>query len=78
MTLSASMAVATCCPLCQFNLECYQPRINRRFHDDVSMPVAFFTQLLGLAFGLRRRALGLHRAFVPVKVSATKVSAATA
>lgn len=56
--------VATLCPLCQFNLEAYQDQIGRRFGEDVTIPVAYVTQLVGLALGLEPRALGLHRNFV--------------
>jgi len=63
-------AIATCCPLCQFNLECYQTQIARRFGNGIGMPVAYFTQLLGRAMGIGDRELGLHRSFVPLEVSA--------
>ncbi|MGE5199640.1 MAG: CoB--CoM heterodisulfide reductase iron-sulfur subunit B family protein [Rhodospirillaceae bacterium] len=56
--------LATVCPLCQYNLEAYQGRMRRSFHEDVSLPVVYFTQLLGLAFGLSPSALGLQRNFV--------------
>jgi heterodisulfide reductase subunit B2 len=56
--------LATVCPLCQYNLEAYQDRMRRDFHEDVSLPVVYFTQLLGVAFGLAPAALGLHRNFV--------------
>lgn len=59
----------TACPLCQFNLECYQDRISRRFGESVHMPVVYFTQLMGLAFGLPARDLGLHRQFTPLTAS---------
>jgi heterodisulfide reductase subunit B len=58
--------IATACPLCQFNLECYQSKMGRRFGQRINMPVAFFTQLIGLAFGLSPRKLGLNRLFVPL------------
>lgn len=60
--------IVTTCPLCQFNLECYQPRIGRRFNDRIDMPIVYFSQLLGLAFGLPERKLGMHRLFVPLKL----------
>jgi heterodisulfide reductase subunit B len=63
-------AVATCCPLCQFNLECYQDAVARRFGDDARVPVFYFTQLLGRAMGLDDAELGLQRMFVPLEVSA--------
>jgi len=44
--------IATACPLCQINLEAYQDRIGRRLGADVRIPVVYFTQLMGRAFGL--------------------------
>jgi len=52
--------VATACPLCQFNLECYQGSMRKRFDDDLEMPSLFFSQLLGHAMGIKRRKLGLQ------------------
>ncbi len=59
--------IATACPLCQFNLECNQGKIGAQNGADVTLPVAYFTQLMGLALGLPERELGLNRMFVPVK-----------
>ncbi len=53
--------VTTCCPLCQHNLECYQARINRMYDEDIDIPVAYFTQLMGIALGCDERELGMHR-----------------
>jgi len=61
--------IITACPLCQFNLECYQPTMSRANHTTVHMPVVYFTQLMGVAFGLAERALGLQRLFVPFEFS---------
>ena len=55
----------TVCPLCQFNLECYQDEIRRQLHEDVRLPVMYLTQLVGQAFGLSDTELGLQRLFVP-------------
>ena len=63
--------IATACPLCQFNLECYQDKIGKQNHDRIVLPVAYFTQLMGLALGLPAGKLGLQRLFVPVKTPAT-------
>jgi heterodisulfide reductase subunit B len=57
--------MVTVCPLCQFNLECYQNEINRQFQDNLRMPVIYLTQLVGQAFGLSDTELGLQRLFVP-------------
>jgi heterodisulfide reductase subunit B len=56
--------LATVCPLCQYNLEAYQGPMRRAFGENVDLPVVYFTQLMGLAFGLPPRALGLQRNFV--------------
>jgi heterodisulfide reductase subunit B len=53
--------VATVCPLCQFNLECFQGRVTREFGEPVDLTVGFFTQVLGLAMGMDERTLGIHR-----------------
>lgn len=62
--------VATACPLCQFNLECLQDKMNVRFDEHVDMPTAYFTQLIGLALGLPGDVLGLKRLFVPLRLNA--------
>jgi heterodisulfide reductase subunit B len=56
--------LATVCPLCQYNLEAYQDKMRRAFSEDASLPVVYFTQLLGVAFGLSPASLGLQRNFV--------------
>jgi heterodisulfide reductase subunit B len=53
----------TCCPLCQHNLECYQERINRIYKEEIDLPVAYFTQLIGVALGLPEKELGMQRLF---------------
>ena len=55
--------VVTCCPLCQHNLECYQGRINRLFDEKIDIPVAYFTQVMGIALGLSEKELGMKRLF---------------
>ena len=56
--------MATLCPLCQYNLEAYQGQMRRTFDARCGLPIAYFTQLVGLAFGLRPTDLGLQRNFV--------------
>jgi heterodisulfide reductase subunit B len=62
--------IATACPLCQFNLESYQTRIGRQYKDDVTMPIAYFTQIIGSAMGIAERRLGMRRLSVPPSLSA--------
>ena len=58
--------IATICPLCQFNLDAYHDQIERRW-GPARIPTVYFTQLMGLAFGLEPKQLGLHRNFIPMK-----------
>ena len=57
----------TSCPLCQFNLECFQGSISHMYGEAIRLPVAFFTQLMGVALGLSAKELGLKRLFVPLE-----------
>jgi heterodisulfide reductase subunit B len=56
--------IITSCPLCQFNLECYQTKINKKYNQDLHIGVIYFTQLLGLALGILPPELGMNRLFV--------------
>jgi heterodisulfide reductase subunit B len=58
--------LVTVCPLCQLNLEAHQGKIRRQYHDDVSIPIPYFTQLIGMALGLSEKALGLDKLLVPL------------
>ena len=58
--------ITTVCPLCQFNLDGYHHSIKQKW-GDFRIPTVYFTQLMGLAFGLGERELGLHRGFIPMK-----------
>ena len=53
-------AVVVSCPLCHMNLDARQ----RQMGLDYEMPILYITQLVGLAFGLGSRALGLNKNMV--------------
>jgi heterodisulfide reductase subunit B len=57
--------IVCACPLCEMNLESYQPVINKALGTDYEIPVMFFTQLAGLALGAHPRELGLSMQLVP-------------
>ena len=59
--------IATACPLCQTNLECYQADVNRLRGTDFAMPIVYFTQLLGLALGVGVKRLGLGKELISAK-----------
>jgi heterodisulfide reductase subunit B2 len=56
--------MVTLCPMCQMNLDAYQGETNKHFGTNYHMPILFFTQLIGLAFGLDPKALGIGRELV--------------
>ena len=58
--------VVTTCPLCHFNLEAYQEKINSVYGTDFQTPILYFTQLLGIALGIPAGKLGLDASFVPM------------
>jgi heterodisulfide reductase subunit B len=60
-------AIVTLCPLCQFNLEILQDKMVKDYGEDVTMPVLYFSQLMGLAFGLAREDLGFNRSIIDLK-----------
>lgn len=56
--------ICVACPMCQFNLDCYQDKINALFGTSYRIPVVYVTQLLGLALGVDSRRLGLSQNLV--------------
>lgn len=63
-------AVITTCPLCAFNLDDRQKDIREKYPEFQSMPVFYFSQLLGLALGVETEKLGLDdkaKAFLQAK-----------
>jgi heterodisulfide reductase subunit B len=62
---SGAECIVAVCPLCQTNLDVYQSRVNKKFHTNFNIPVLFFTQLMGVAFGLGEKELGFKTNIVP-------------
>lgn len=52
------------CPMCQLNLDAYQGRVNGMFGTNFNMPIVYFTQMLGLAFGIDPKDLGFGKEIV--------------
>ncbi len=59
--------MATMCPMCQLNLDAYQGRVDGMFNTKFRLPVVYFTQLLGYAFGLDTKSLGFGKELVPAE-----------
>ena len=70
--------IVTLCPMCQLNLDAYQGDVNAYFKTDFHMPILYFTQLVGLAFGFDPEALGIGREFVASKETLAKIGAIAA
>lgn len=56
--------IVCACPLCHFNLDLRQAKINKKFNRNFNLPVFYFTQLLGLATGVNADSLSLHTHFI--------------
>ncbi len=59
--------IVTCCPLCEMNLEAYQGAVNKKFNTDFSIPVVYFTQLVGISLGLGLDEMELGKELVSAK-----------
>jgi heterodisulfide reductase subunit B len=67
--------IVTLCPMCQLNLDAYQDSVNKRFGTDYHIPILYFTQLMGLAFGMRPVELGFGKEFISATLALTKIGA---
>lgn len=56
-----AQAIATVCPLCQYNLDAYQSEIRRKTGEPLDLPILYFTQILGWVLGGEPAELGLRR-----------------
>jgi len=65
--------MVTLCPMCQMNLDAYQGETNRHFHTNYHMPIIFFTQLMGLAFGLDAETLGFGSELVDARPALSRI-----
>jgi heterodisulfide reductase subunit B len=55
--------MATACPLCHANLDVFQKQISDEFGGGCEIPVVYFTQLMGVAYGVDAKTLGLDKHF---------------
>jgi heterodisulfide reductase subunit B len=60
-------AVATNCPLCQFNLDKQQAEMRRLYANYHPVPVFYFSQLMGLALGLDATDYGWERHYIDAR-----------
>ena len=56
--------LAVACPLCQANLDMYQTEAEKLLNTQLSVPVLYFSQLMGLAMGIPVEELCLDKVIV--------------
>jgi heterodisulfide reductase subunit B2 len=72
---SGAQAIVVCCPLCQSNLDLYQPELAERNGWDWQLPILYYTELLGIAFDLKAIRPGLKSHLVDPQPLITRISA---
>jgi heterodisulfide reductase subunit B2 len=65
--------IAAVCPMCQLNLDAFQGGMNAHFKTNYKMPVLYFTQLIGLAFGIEAGKLGIGSELVSASEALSKI-----
>jgi heterodisulfide reductase subunit B len=65
--------IAALCPMCQLNLDAFQGPMNRHFKTNYNMPVLYFTQMMGLAFGMDAASLGIGSELVDARPALAKI-----
>jgi heterodisulfide reductase subunit B len=56
--------IAVACPLCQQNLDLRQSQVNQTTKSNFQLPVIYFSQIVGLAYGYSLKELGLDKLIV--------------
>lgn len=70
-------AIVTLCPMCQMNLDAFQGQMNDYFKTNYNIPVLFFTQLMGIAFGVAPEKLGFGMEFVSARPAMSRIGVQT-
>jgi heterodisulfide reductase subunit B len=65
--------IVTLCPMCQLNLDAYQGDVNRHFKTKINIPILYFTQVLGLAYGMGAKTLGIGKELVDARQALSKI-----
>ena len=65
--LSGANALALSCPLCYYNLDRRQDKMQEKYLDFNGFPVLFFTQILAWALGVEEDVLGLDQHYYDPK-----------
>lgn len=62
-----AQCITVTCPLCHMTLETLQRKAMAKIHAKREIPVLYFTQLMGLSFGISPKELGLHKHMISTK-----------
>jgi heterodisulfide reductase subunit B2 len=65
--------IVALCPMCQLNLDAFQGSMNNHFKTNYNVPILYFTQLMGLAFGMDPAALGIGSELVDPRPALAKI-----
>ena len=57
-------AMVVGCPMCQLNLDAYQRDVNHAYKTNYQIPIVYFSQIMGLAFGMEPKELMFERGIV--------------
>jgi heterodisulfide reductase subunit B len=69
--------MVTVCPMCQMNLDAYQNETNNFFGTHYEMPIVFFTQLMGIAFGEDPKEVGFGKELVSARKALARIGVET-
>jgi heterodisulfide reductase subunit B len=74
---SGANCIVTACPMCFNNLDMRQREVEKMAMQKYNLPVFYFTELMGLAFGAEAKKLGLNKHFVDAMPLVNQVIKAT-
>ena len=64
---SGAQCIVTTCPSCQITFDILQPTVERMYNESYGLPALYYSQLLGLALGLKAEEVGLNLNRVPTE-----------
>ena len=64
---NGAQCIVTACPLCHLVLDAYQGMVNNRFKTRFNIPVLYFPQMIGIAFGFSYKDMYIDKNLVPAK-----------
>jgi heterodisulfide reductase subunit B2 len=65
--------MVTLCPMCQMNIDAFQGEMNHHLKANYHMPIVFFTQVIGLAFGMDPASVGFGKEVVDARPALNKI-----